>query len=504
MLRFTNALVVDGTGGAPRAGEVLVRGGRIEAVLPSAPALADCSIIDCTGLAVAPGFIDAHSHSDLHLLHRHPTKTNQGVTAEIVGNCGFSAFPSGHRAAEVREYGNAILCGQELWEWPTARDYLRDAAAQSTDCHVMSLVGHGTLRTAVAGSKQGVLTSLEQDQLFGLLRESLEGGAIGISTGLMYAPGSSAPYDELLAICRLAAKLGKIYTTHMRSYADDLLSSIEEQLILARDSGCRLQISHLQAVGRRNWDKQTRALELLERARREGIDVEFDSYPYLAGSTVMTQLLPQWVLSDGTSALVQRLLDGAVRPRILAEMKIVMPQQWNDIVIAGVASPPNQQLIGRTIEDVAMERSVDPGEFVLDLLVEEQGRVSIVSFNQSEKNLRELLTHPLCTVISDGVHVQGRPHPRLHGTFPEFLGNLCREKRWLSLAQAIYQITGKPAGRFGLAGRGRIAAGYSADLVLFDVQSIASRATYDRPEQSPMGIKAVYREGRPILRRLSN
>lgn len=499
VFQFANALVFDGSGADARHACVLVDGGRIVDVRAS-PVAVEGETIDCEGLALAPGFIDVHSHSDLQLLQRDPAKTRQGVTAEVVGNCGFSAFPCGCHAEAVREYGNPILCGGDLpWAWDGAKRYLAEAEQQSTDCHVQSLIGHGTLRTAVAASRQGPLTATEMDTALGLLRESLEQGAIGVSTGLMYAPGSSAPREELLAICQLTARLGKIYTTHMRSYADDLLPSIEEQLGLARESGCRLQISHLQAVGERNWEKQARALGLLEEARREGIDVEFDSYPYLAGSTVMTQLLPQWALDGGMAALVGRLHDGATRERILSEMRASMPQRWRDIVVAGLRSPDDHEMTGRSIADLAEERHCDPGVFALDLLAREEGRVSIVSFNQSEENLRALLSHPLCTVISDGFYVRGRPHPRLYGTFPSLLGDVCREKQWLPLAEAIHRITAKPAERFGLAGRGRIATGYMADLVLFDPQTIASRATYDTPAESPEGIRAVYREGRELL-----
>ena len=318
--------------------------------------------------------------------------------------------------------------------------------------------------------------------------------------GLMYAPGSSAPFDELARLCRRVARTGKLYATHMRSYSFELLEAVEEQLELARETGCRLQISHLQAVGRVNWDKQRRALDLLESAReRDGVDVEFDIYPYQAGSTVLTQFMPQWALDGGTAALLRRLSDAGDRRRIAEEAVAGMAQQWSDVFIASVDSTVNQALVGLHLEEIGRRRGVDPVDAAIQLIVDEQGAVNIVSFNQSEENLRGLLTHPLCSVISDGFYVKGRPHPRLHGTFPFLLGEISRTRGWMPLEQAIHKITMKPATRLGLGDRGRLASGMQADITVFDPRRIAGPATYERPEQAPCGLIAVYREGENVL-----
>jgi dihydroorotase/N-acyl-D-amino-acid deacylase len=314
----------------------------------------------------------------------------------------------------------------------------------------------------------------------------------------MYAPGSSAPHDELVRLCQVVARHGKVYATHMRSYSHQLLESLEEQIALARESGCRLQISHLQAVGRLNWDKQARALELHEQAAAEGIDVQFDSYPYLAGSTVLTQLLPQSAMDGGIPQLL-KLLDRPEERSAIAEATTRdLAQRWSDIFIASVGSERNQHLVGRSFEDLAEERGTAGVDTALDLLVEEKGVVNILSFNQSEENLRKLLSHPLCTVISDGFYVKGRPHPRLYGTFPCLLGEIARQRGWLTLAEAVHKITGKPALRFGLNNRGRLAVGYAADVVLFDPDRIAGRATYENPRTPPEGVTLVFRGGRQI------
>lgn len=499
LLLFENALIFDGSGSEPLIGSLLARDGRI-AEIGASLQVGDAERVNCSGLALSPGIVDLHSHSDLQVLRNDRAKTLQGVTSEVVGNCGFSAFPCGSRPEEVQEYAGDILFGNgQSWSWDNASEYLSQAHQDAQYCHVETLVGHGTLRTAFAGAKQGNLAHSELDAMEGSLAECLSGGALGFSTGLMYAPGSSAPREELVRLCHTTARLGKVYATHMRSYGDHLLEAVEEQLSLAAETGCRLQLSHLQAVGRRNWDKQSRVLDRLEKARREGIDVAFDSYPYLAGSTLLTQLLPQWALEGGTPALLERLTNPPIRAEMRLEMQQSMPQQWSDIIIASVRSQERQYLVGKSIASLAQEAGQDSAEFMMDLLLQEGAKVNIVSFNQSDTNLRELLTHPLCTVISDGFYVSGKPHPRLYGTFPSLLGDISRDRQWMPLADAIHRVTARPAERFGLKERGRLQKGFIADLLLFDPAVISSRATYEDPSATPMGIVGVYRSGKRIV-----
>lgn len=492
-------MIVDGTGSAPAIGDVLIDANRIAAT-GSFEQPSEAEVIDCTGLAVSPGFIDIHSHSDLQVLENDRAKTEQGVTTEVVGNCGFSPYPFTKTPEALHKFANGILCGRGDWGWRNAREYLKVVTDRAKLANVLSLVGHGSLRIAQMGPRQDAPGRSEMEGMSGLLSDCLSQGACGLSTGLMYAPGSGAQHDELLRLCKVVARHGKVYATHMRSYSDQLLESLEEQIVLARESECRLQISHLQAVGARNWDKQDRALERLEQARSEGVDVEFDSYPYLAGSTVLTQLLPQKAVDGGISSLLKLLANPEERKAIAEATDRQLAQRWSDIFIASVGSRRNQELVGISFEDLARRRDITPVDAALDLLMEEQGAVNILSFNQSEENLRKLLTHPLCTVISDGFYVKGRPHPRLYGTFPCLLGEIVRERGWLSLAAAVHKITGKPAERFALSKRGRIAPGYLADIVVFDPARVSSQATYQQPMMPPRGILLALREGSAILR----
>jgi dihydroorotase/N-acyl-D-amino-acid deacylase len=497
---LTGGTIVDGTGASPISGEVVIQSDRIVHVGNAAESSAsgvgaETNIIDCTGCVVAPGFIDAHSHSDLQVLDNRTEKLLQGVTTEVVGNCGFSTYPMPEDPRILRDFANGILYGNDRWGWNSASDYLAEAS-KSKVATVSSLVGHGSLRIKVAGNTSRALTSRELDTMSGLLDEALQEGAVGLSSGLMYAPGSGASAMELLALCRVVARRSAVYTTHMRNYSDMLLEAVDEQISVAEASECRLQISHLQAAGPENWPLQQRALAAIEKASERGVDVAFDAYPWLAGCTVLTQVLPQTALDGGISQLLLRLTDPVqrevIRPQIKAEAR------WNEVVITSAAKNP-ASLVGRSIQDIADERGSDPHCVVLDILLEQRGDVNIVEHAQSMENLHALLTHPLAMIITDGVYTSGRSHPRLYGTFPLLLGEVVRERKWLNLEEAVHKVTGKPAERFHMKDRGRIAKGFVADVTVFNPKTVRTDARYDRPNVAPVGIKSVLRNGRVMV-----
>ncbi len=498
MIWLRNATLVDGTGKAPVPGDLLIRRDRISAVGRFGPP-SDAREIDCSSLTISPGFLDIHTHSDLQVLERRREKIQQGVTAEVVGNCGFSTFPAPKNRKLLYEFANGILCGNEQWGWNSAQEYLALARKKAV-VEVGTLVGHGSLRVAQAGHLQGPLPEREIDAMASRLSDSLEGGACGLSSGLMYAPGSSVPMTELERLCRIIARYDGVYAVHLRDYGSQLPEAVEEQIELARRTECRLQISHLQAVGSKNWDKQQKALQKIEKARAEGLDVAFDCYPYIAGSTVLTQFLPQWALVEGgVEKMLARFSDKNKRSSIIQEMESSLAQEWGDLIVSAVQTEPNQALVGKDLVAIALKRRCEPSELVLDLITEEHGNVNILEFNQSEPNLRALVRHPLGLIVSDGFYVRGRPHPRLYGAFPYLLGEICRNRHWLSLQEAINKITDAPALRFGFRERGRLEPGFFADLVVFDAKTINGPATYENPELEPMGIRFVFKDGKPAV-----
>ena len=501
--------VVDGTGGPSRRADVGVRDGRIAAVGDLA-SIDAATRIDAGGLVVSPGFVDLHSHSDLTLLSAPdaPSKIRQGVTTEINGNCGMGPFPNPPARAEEVRSANANIDNDlaVAWSWQDLPGYARVLEATGIALNTAPLVGHMPLRVAAAGQATRPLDQAETDRLVGYLDQALGDGAIGFSTGLMFPPAMSADREELITIAQTVQRHDKVFAAHFRNYSDRMLEGVEEMLDIGRSTGVKLQLSHLAVAGRRNWGKVPRALELIDAARRDGLDVACDIYPYIAGSANLSQLLPNWAQAGGAPAIVERLGREADVERVLRDWETELFFGWDEIEVAS-EEPGMEETLGLTVAKVGELWGIEGGRAAMELIRRSEDRVVMVAYGRSEDDLRAVLRHEATSIGSDGLAMTsdgpsgaGRPHPRNYGCYPRFLGRYVRDQGLVSLETAIAMCTSRPAARAGLTDRGTIAEGQAADLVVFDPATILDTATFQQPAGDPIGIRDVIVAGAPVLR----
>jgi N-acyl-D-amino-acid deacylase len=512
-LKIEGAAVVDGTGTAGGRSDVGIEGERIVAIgdLSREPA---GSRLNASGRVLAPGFIDMHSHSDWQLTgnRRAESKVRQGVTTEVVGNCGFSPAPvSTEFVDDLRAFALHVPKGFDF-TWRTFREYVDLLDSGGLAVNVVPLVGHGALRIAAMGFARRAPEPSELAHMRRLVDAAMQDGAWGLSTGLIYAPGAFATTDEIVALARTAARHRGFYASHIRGEGPTLLEAIQEAITIGREADLPVEISHVKAAGRPNWGKLADALALIDAANAEGVDVTADVYPYTASSTTLTAIVPGWALEGGVRALLDRLRDTESRARIRKEIEAPSGGQpyaervgWDNVMIAWAPHRPDAQ--GRRVSEVARARGLDPLDAVFDLLLDESGRVSIIQFQMDERDLRRALLHPRVMIGSDGSALApygelaaGKPHPRSYGTFPRVLGEYVREQRLLSLGQAVHKMTGMPAQRLGLRDRGVIRVGARADLVVFDDRRVADQATYEDPHRYPLAVDHVLVNGRFVIK----
>jgi len=506
-LLIRGATLIDGTGGPARRENVAIDGGRIVRLAPDGADRDAVRVVDAGGLTLAPGFIDMHSHADF-TLPSYPAAINslaQGVTTEVVGNCGYSPAPlavDARLADDQRAAARGL--GPDLdWEWRTFGDFLDRLAAAAPAVNCIPLVGHGMLRMAVVGAEDRAATPSELDRMRSATAEALADGAWGLSTGLVYPPGSYAHTDEIVTVGTALQPVDGLYASHIRDEGDGLGDALLEAIEIGRRLGVRVEVSHLKAAGRANHGRSREALALLDGARAAGIRVHQDAYPYTAGSTLLTQLLPPWVHDGGTDALVERLASTETRARIAADVRdglpgwpnyIVASAGWEGIRIAAVADPALAALGGMSIARAAAERHMDPLTLVLDTIAADRGATTMIVSLMAGDDVDAIILDPSTSIGSDQLGVTARDarvHPRAYGTFVRVLRRYVRERSVLDLPTAIHRMTGLPAATLGLLDRGRIEPGAVADLVLFDAATVGDTATYQNPGATPTGIEAV-------------
>lgn len=501
--------VMDGGGGPGREADVAVSGGRIVAVEPRSGRPAR-RVIDARGLVVAPGFIDIHTHSDftLPLNPRAESKIRQGVTLEVLGNCGFSVAPAlPGQAALLGEY----LASSAPW-LPFRETTFAEYAASfpPTAVNVILQVGHNTLRLMTAGLENRPLTPDEQAAMERLLDEALAAGAWGLSSGLFTAPGHFADAAEIHALARVVRRRGGAYSTHVRDEADRGLEAVREAIAVAEATGVHVQIAHLKLSGVDNWGGAARLLGEIEAARRRGLPVDCDAYPYDTATNPLRNLLPRWVMEHGIPAMLERLRARDVRRRLREEIgrhgltNFGRIPSWDVVRVA--ISPHLPENAGRTLGDIARARGVDALDAVADYLVADHGQTRILITSMAEADVREITRAAWVTVGSDGnalavtgVTGQGKPHPRYYGTHARVLGPCVRDLKLFTLGQAVGKMTGAAARALGLTDRGVLRVGAWADVAVFDPARITDRSTYEEPHRYAAGVATVLVNGEMVI-----
>ncbi len=507
---ISGAEVIDGTGTPRYRADVGIRGSRI-AEIAEAGSLRGNRIIEADGLALAPGFIDMHAHSDLQILAEpdHTAKVSQGVTLEVIGQDGLSYAPvDGDVLAALR--GQIAGWNDDPpgfdWDWRSVAEYL-DRLDRGIAANAAYLIPQGTLRMLCIGHEDRPATEREVEEMRALLARSLREGAFGMSSGLTYTPGMYASTAELTALCEVVGRFDGFYSPHHRSYGAGALEAYAEMLRVTRDSECPLHLSHATMNFGVNKGRAGELLSMLDEALDRGQDITLDSYPYLPGCTALHALLPSWATEGGVDATVRRLRDPEHSERIRDIMEEVgadgchgVPIDWESIEINGVRDTArNGDLVGRSIAESARRLGRSPFEVFCDVLVHECLGTSCLMHVGHEENVRAIMQHRTHTAGSDGLLVGDRPHPRAWGTFPRYLGHYTRDLGVFTLEQCVEHMTARAADRLGLTDRGRIRAGNAADLVLFCPETVSDTATFEQPRQQPAGIPYVFVNGVAVI-----
>ena len=506
--------VYDGTGAAPRQADVAIRGDRIAAIGDLNTARAR-TIVDAKGLAVAPGFINMLSWSTESLIQdgRSQSEIRQGVTTEIMGE-GESMGPVNDRVREHMLRAQTDI--KYDIKWNTLAEYLQYLEKRGISCNVASFLGATTVREYVIGFEDKAPTPEQLDQMRELVRKEMEAGALGIGTSLIYPPAFYASTDELIELCKVAAKYQGKYISHMRSEGNQLIEALDELLRIAGEANIPAELYHIKAAGQENWSKEDELLPRIERAQKEGLNVRANMYTYTAAGTGLDACLPPWSEDGGYPALFKRLRDPATREKIKAEVKIDS-DKWENLYLAagspdkillvGFKSDKLKPLTGKTLAEVAKMRGKDPIDTMMDLIAEDESRIGTIYFVMSEDNVKKEVAKAWISFGSDEASqapeppfTKSNPHPRAYGNFARVLGKYVRDEKVIPMKEAIHRLSGLPATNLGLDHRGFVKEGMFADVVVFDPATITDRATFEKPHQYAVGVKHVFVNGVQVIK----
>ncbi|MFC4801246.1 amidohydrolase family protein [Neobacillus sp. GCM10023253] len=509
-LIIRNGKIIDGTGSPWYYGDLAIENGKIAKI----GKLTNCQAkeeIDAKNQVVSPGFIDMHTHSDLVILDEPliEAKVRQGITTDLLGQDGIAAAPLPKEYVSPWRKNLAGLDGNPPieWDWTTISEYLDKIERNNPSYNLAVLAPHGNIRMEVMGLDNRPATDDEIKQMQDVLRRSLDEGAVGLSTGLIYPPCCFAEMKELEALCQVIAEYGVPLVIHQRSEGDEILESMQELIDMMKRCGAHLHFSHLKNCGKDNWHKTPDVLKKIDQAREEGLEVTFDQYPYTAGSTMLSAILPPWVHAGGTDQLLERLADEGLRKKMIQEMATGFKgwdsmskwAGWDGIIVTSVESAEKQYCVGKTIEQIAeLDGRENCAEVALDLILHEKNGVGMIDFVMNEESVKAILAHPAGTIGSDGL-LGGEPHPRAYGSFPRILGKYVREEKVLPLEDMIRRMTSQPARIIGLQDRGILREGLAADIVIFNPDEIIDRATFEKPRQFNLGIDTVIVNGEVVI-----
>lgn len=503
-LIIKNGFIIDGTGKEGFFADIAVKGDRIVRIADLKNEAAK-KIIDAKGTIVAPGFIDIHSHSDWRIFSALDTENviRQGVTTEVTGQCGDSPFPRvDHRAQEIVEYFLSQNIDEKKLKWSTSKEFFDTVDKNGLSHNIVPLVGHGTIRLNVLGYENRKATEEEISKMKELTDEAMKSGAFGITTGFAYPPGSFADTQEVIELCKVVSNYDGVYTTHLRSQNTYLIEAIEEAIEIGEKSGVKVDISHIKATDRENWGKVIGAIETIDKAREEGLNIICDVYPYIAASNPLSSEFPRWIHEGGLDKLIKRLKDENERDKIREEMPSEDNELWKLIYICDVKYKKDKIYIGKNIWEIAEEKGKTSFDTACDLLIENDAVVQVNVICMSEEDVKYVLAYDYAAIGADGglfITEGYTGHPRAFGTFPAFIGKYIRDMKLTTLENGIRRITFLPAKFIGIKDRGIIGENMYADIVIFDYENIIDKSTYDEPAKYPEGIEYVIVNGKVQL-----